>query len=147
MLFLLFIGSLICSLSFSPHFLFLFPFFFFLQFSFFFHLFPRSATYSQPVPCLSLCLLKLHKLPLKYPFRATITLDVMEERMRWVASSISLLAEENSGLFGNPFQSISPCTNAYRETSWKSHFTQDRHDVVPKVKPSSSWQLQQLPNL
>lgn len=53
--------------------------------------------------------------------------------------SISLLAGETSSLFGKSFQPISPCTSAYRETSWKSHFTQDPHDVVPKVKPSSSW--------
>lgn len=53
--------------------------------------------------------------------------------------SISLLAGETSSLLGKPFQPISPCTSAYRETSWKSHFTQDPHDVVPKVKPSSSW--------
>lgn len=28
-----------------------------------------------------------------------------------------------------------PCTNVYRETSWNTHFKQDRHNVVPKAKP------------
>lgn len=88
--FLLFVGSFLWSLSSSPHFLFLFTFFFLLL----------VFSFLTPLPAL-LPVLNLHLVFLSH-------------------------------------QSLShqcPCTNVYRETSWNTHFKQDRHNVVPKAKP------------